>query len=53
MSRKETDLQPWECLMKRILWKQLGAIREAKEEVGVDLMPENGQVLFTKIRKII
>ena len=30
-----------------------GAIREAKEEVGVDLMPENGQVLFTKIRKII
>ena len=31
----------------------LGAIREAKEEVGVDLMPENGQVLFTKTRKII
>lgn len=28
-------------------------IREAKEEVGVDLMPENGQVLFTKTRKII
>ena len=31
----------------------LGAIREAKEEVGVDLKPENGQVLFTKTRKII
>ena len=31
----------------------LGAIREAKEEVGVDLMPGNGQVLFTKTRKII
>ena len=31
----------------------LGAIREAKEEVGVDLNPENGQVLFTKTRKII
>lgn len=30
-----------------------GAIREAKEEVGVDLMPENRQVLFTKTRKII
>lgn len=30
-----------------------GAIREAKEEVGVDLIPENGQVLFTKTRKII
>lgn len=28
-----------------------GAIREAKEEVGVDLVPENGKVLFTKIRK--
>lgn len=30
-----------------------GAIREAKEEIGVDLMPENGQVLFTKTRKIM
>ena len=30
----------------------LGAIREAKE-VGVDLKPENGQVLCTKTRKII
>lgn len=30
----------------------LGAIREANE-VGVDLKPENGQVLFTKTRKII
>ncbi len=31
----------------------LGAIREAKEEVGVDLIPENGQALFTRTRKII
>ena len=30
-----------------------GAIRETKEEVGVDLIPESGQVLFTKTRKII
>lgn len=30
-----------------------GAIREAKEEVGVDLAPGKGQVLFTKTRKII
>lgn len=30
-----------------------GAIREAKEEVGVDLIPKSGQVLFTKTRKII
>ena len=31
----------------------LGAIREAKEKVNVDFNPENGQVLFTKTRKII
>jgi len=24
------DLQPWECLMKRIVWKQLGDIRDKK-----------------------
>ncbi len=30
MSRELTDLQPWECLMKRIVWKQLGDIRDKK-----------------------
>ncbi len=30
MSRNVTDLQPWECLMKRIVWKQLGEIRDRK-----------------------
>ena len=30
MSRQVTDLQPWECLMKRIVWKQLGDIRNKK-----------------------
>ena len=25
-----TMLQPWECLMKRIVWKQLGEIRDKK-----------------------
>lgn len=30
MSRQVTDLQPWECLMKRIVWKQLGDIRDKK-----------------------
>ena len=30
-----------------------GAVRETKEEVGIDLNPESGQVLFTKTRKII
>ena len=46
----------WECVGGSVIKGEdslLGAIREAKEEVGVDLMPENGQVLFTKTRKII
>lgn len=30
MSRKVKDLQPWEYLMKRIVWKQLGNIRDKK-----------------------
>lgn len=30
MSRNVTDLQPWECLMKQIVWKQLGDIRDKK-----------------------
>jgi len=30
-----------------------GAIREAKEEVGIELMPEKGRMLCTKVRSII
>ena len=30
MMHKVTDLQPWECLMKRIVWKRLGEIRDKK-----------------------
>lgn len=30
MSKKVTDLQPWECLMKRLVWKQLGEIKGKK-----------------------
>ena len=30
MSRQVTNLQPWECLMKRIVWKQLGDVRDKK-----------------------
>lgn len=30
MMHKVTDLQPWECLMKRIAWKQLGDIQDKK-----------------------
>lgn len=46
----------WECAGGSVVKGEdslLGAIREVKEEVGIDLMPENGQVLFTKTRKII
>ena len=46
----------WECVGGSVVKGEdslLGAIREAKEEIGVDLLPENGQVLFTKTRKII
>ena len=30
-----------------------GAIREVKEEVGLDVLPESGRLLFTKLRSII
>ena len=30
-----------------------GAIREAKEEVGIDLPPEAGHLLFTRVRSVI
>ena len=30
MRKNVTDLQPWECLMKKIVWKQLGDIRDKK-----------------------
>lgn len=46
----------WECVRGSVIKGEdslQGAIREAKEEVGVDLLPENGQVLFTKTSKII
>lgn len=46
----------WECVGGSVVKGEdslLGAIRETKKEVGVDLNPENGQILFTKTRKII
>lgn len=30
MGRNITDLQPWECLMKRMVWEQLGDIKGKK-----------------------
>ena len=46
----------WECVGGSVVKGEdslQGAIREVKEEVGVDLKPESGQVLFTNTRKII
>ncbi len=46
----------WECVGGSVVKGEnslQGAIREVKEEVGVDLVPEKGQVLFTKTRKMI
>ncbi len=46
----------WECVGGSVLKGESsieGAIREAKEEVGVELLPENGKLVFSKIRKIV
>lgn len=43
----------WECAGGSVLQGETsieGALREVKEEVGVDLEPEAGKLLFTKIR---
>lgn len=44
----------WECVGGSVTKGEdslTGAIREAKEEVGVDLRPECGQMVFTETRK--
>lgn len=43
----------WECVGGSVLMGESsidGALREVKEEVGLDLEPETGKILFTKIR---
>lgn len=43
----------WECVGGSVLMGESsidGALREVKEEVGLDLQPEAGKLLFTKIR---
>lgn len=45
----------WECVGGSVLMGESsidGALREVKEEVGLDLKPETGKLLFTKIRDI-
>ena len=46
----------WECVGGSVIKGEdslQGAIREAKEEGGVELLPEKGHGLFTKVRKIV
>lgn len=46
----------WECVSGSVVKGEdslQGVVRKTKEEVGIDLNPESGQVLFTKTRKII
>lgn len=43
----------WECVGGSVLMGESsidGALREVKEEVGLDLEPETGKILFTKTR---
>mgnify|MGYP003292884723 CR=1 FL=1 len=46
----------WECVGGSVLKGESsidGAIREAKEEVGVELQHYNGKLVFSKIRQIV
>ena len=45
----------WECVDGSVVKGEdslQGALREVKEEVGVDLLPEKGQVILSDIKKI-
>ena len=46
----------WECVGGSVIKGEdslQGAIREVKEEVGIDIEPDKGQVLLTKVRKVM
>ena len=54
-TRKSFPLM-WECVGGSILKDETsldGALREVKEEVGIDLDRENGKLVFSEIRRII
>ena len=56
LTTKRTFPLKWECVGGSVLKGDdslHSAVREVKEEVGVDLVPEEGQLLFTKIRGTI
>ena len=45
----------WECVSGSVVKGEdslQGAVRETKEEVGVDLLPEKGHVILSDIKKI-
>ena len=52
-ANRPTSPLMWECVGGSVLMGESsidGALREVKEEVGLDLEPESGKILFTKIR---
>lgn len=52
-SRKSMPLM-WECVGGSVLKGETsldGAIREVKEEVGIDLTPDMGKLVFSRVRK--
>lgn len=52
-ANRPTSPLMWECVGGSVLIGESsidGALREVKEEVGLDLEPETGKILFTKIR---
>lgn len=55
-ANKPTFPLMWECVGGSVIKGEnsiRSAVREVKEEVGVNLLPEDGELLFTKIRKTI
>ena len=53
--RKSNPLM-WECQGGSVTKGEdslAGAIREVKEEVGIDVRPENGKLLFSRLRDVV
>ena len=54
-ANRQTYPLMWECVDGSVIKGEdslQGALREVKEEVGVDLLPEKGQVILSDIKKI-
>lgn len=53
---RKNDPLMWECVGGSVLKGEdslSAALREVKEEVGIELAANKGQVLFTKVRKFV